>query len=298
MTTALALASALSVHPVRTSRGWLVPCPAHDDRDPSLHVSAGADSKVLLRCFAGCDQAAIIEALRERGLWGHMPPRGERPHYPRPMTPPPADPRMSESATRLWRHCRPAARTLVEAYLRSRAITIAPPASIRYHPSLLHRPTGQRFPAMVAAVQDVGGRIIAVHRTWLRPDGAGKAAIDRNKMALGPCRGGAVRLAPAIDALLVAEGIETALAALQATAQPTWASLGTSGLKALDLPAGIRRVTILADGDAPGEAAARAAAERWTREGREVRIARAPAGLDFADVLAGRCAAEITEAAA
>lgn len=298
MTPALAIASALSARPVHTSRGWLVPCPAHDDRDPSLHVSDGADGKLLLRCFAGCDQVAIIAALRERGLWGRISPRGERPHYSRPMTPTPADPRMGESAMRLWRHCRPAAGTLVEAYLLTRAITVTPPASIRFHPSLLHRLSGQRFPAMVVAVRNVGERIVAVHRTWLRCDGLGKAAVEPAKMALGPCRGGAVRLAPATDVLQVAEGIETALAAMQATDQPTWASLGTSGLKSLALPAGIRHVTILADGDAPGEAAARAAGERWVREGREVRIARAPAGLDFADVLAGECAASVAGVAA
>ncbi len=145
-------------------------------------------------------------------------------------------------------------------------------------------------------MQDVSGRIVAVHRTWLRTDGGGKAPVDPARMALGPCAGGAVRLAPARDAVQVAEGLETALAAQQATGQPSWATLGTSGLKALVLPPAIRGVTILADGDAPGEAAAQAAAARWLHEGRTVRIARPPAGLDFADVLAGVCPASIAEA--
>lgn len=38
-------------------------CPAHEDRAPSLSISAGADGKVLLFCHAGCDFAAIVRAL-------------------------------------------------------------------------------------------------------------------------------------------------------------------------------------------------------------------------------------------
>ncbi|MBZ0254144.1 MAG: toprim domain-containing protein, partial [Candidatus Methylomirabilis sp.] len=45
---------------------------------------------------------------------------------------------------------------------------------------------------------------------------------------------------------------------------------------------------VLADGDDPGEAAAESAARRWRREGRRVRIARPPRGLDFNDMLLGR----------
>ena len=90
--------------------------------------------------------------------------------------------------------------------------------------------------------------------------------------------------------LQVGEGLETCVAAMLATGQPTWAALSTSGLRALALPPEVRQVMILADGDDAGDAAAVAAAERW-REGRSVRIARPPRGLDFADVVAGRSGA-------
>jgi DNA primase len=88
--------------------------------------------------------------------------------------------------------------------------------------------------------------------------------------------------------LLIAEGIETALSAMQATAQPAWAALSTSGLLTLELPERVRDVVVLADGDAPGEAAAQDAGLRWKRQGRRVRIARPPRGFDFNDVLRGR----------
>jgi DNA primase len=61
-------------------------------------------------------------------------------------------------------------------------------------------------------------------------------------------------------------------------------------LRALRLPAEINEVVVLADGDDPGEAAALDAAKRWKREGRTVRMARPPTGLDFNDVLLGRIA--------
>jgi hypothetical protein len=142
---------------------------------------------------------------------------------------------------------------------------------------------------MVALVtQGVGDTPLAIHRTFLACDGLGKAPVDPQKMMLGPCRGGVVRLAPAGGVLTVGEGIETCLAAMQATGYPAWAALSTAGLTALDLPDNVRDVIVLADGDAAGDAAARAAALRWKREGRRVRIAHAPEGMDFNDVLLGR----------
>jgi hypothetical protein len=113
-------------------------------------------------------------------------------------------------------------------------------------------------------------------------------------MMLGPCRAGAVHLREPGEILMVGEGIETCLAAMQATGLPAWAALSTSGLRALDLPGCVRDVIVLADGDDPGEAAARDCALRWMREERLVRIARPPRGLDFNDVLLGgaRCIEE------
>lgn len=279
-------------------------CPAHDDRSPSLAVRDGEDGRLLVRCHAGCHQAAVIAALRGRGLW---PGRGPDPFVPIGTTVaapfskkgqrrrPPSEAltqshdagraRSGEAALGLWRQCRPAAETRVAFYLGNRGITLSPPTSIRFHPRLKHSPSGQRLPAMVAAVQGADGKIVGVHRTFLRPDGGGKADVDPQRMMLGCCAGGAVRLAPVAAELHVAEGIETAIAAMQATGVPTWAALSTSGVAALVLPETVRQVLILADGDDPGERAAQAAAQRWCRAGLRVRIARPPAGSDFNDVL-------------
>jgi len=142
---------------------------------------------------------------------------------------------------------------------------------------------------MVALVtHGATGSPVAVHRTFLARDGDGKAPVDPQKMMLGPCRSGAVRLADPGDVLMVGEGIETCLAAMQATGYPAWAALSTSGLRTLDVPAHISEIVVLADGDQAGEAAARDCAARWKREGRRVRIARPPQGMDFNDMLLGR----------
>jgi hypothetical protein len=42
---------------------WGACCPAHDDNSPSLSVRETPDGAVLLKCFAGCEVAAIVAAL-------------------------------------------------------------------------------------------------------------------------------------------------------------------------------------------------------------------------------------------
>ena len=49
---------------VRAHNGYFMArCPAHDDNEPSLSVSEGEDSRALIKCFAGCSFAAVVEAL-------------------------------------------------------------------------------------------------------------------------------------------------------------------------------------------------------------------------------------------
>ena len=47
----------------RCGKGWIARCPAHEDKTASLSVSAGADDRVLLHCFAGCSSAEVVHAL-------------------------------------------------------------------------------------------------------------------------------------------------------------------------------------------------------------------------------------------
>jgi putative DNA primase/helicase len=79
---------------------------------------------------------------------------------------------------------------------------------------------------MVALVTNgADGTPLAIHRTFLAADEVGKARVDPQKMMLGPCRGGVVSLADPSDLLMIGEGIETCLSAMQATSRPAWAAL-------------------------------------------------------------------------
>jgi hypothetical protein len=284
----------------KAGAAWMARCPAHDDRAPSLSIADARDGKVLVRCHAGCDQRDVIAALRERGVWDageRQPIRFSRqPDRPLPAEPDSDAIKRTEAALAIWRGAQSAAGTPVETYLRSRSLTIPIPRSIRFHTGLRH-PSGAVWPAMVALVTlGADGKPIGIHRTFLARNGDGKAPVDPVKMMLGPCRGGAVRLGPIGDGLMVGEGIETCLAAMQASGRSAWAALSTSGLRALGLPHEVREVIVLADGDDPGEAAAQDCAWRWKQEGRRARIARPPQGTDFNDLLMRR-APRIEEAA-
>jgi phage/plasmid primase-like uncharacterized protein len=180
----------------------------------------------------------------------------------------------------------------VEAYLRSRGIWVAPPLSLRWLASCKH-PSGVYLPAMIAKVVNVDGEFVAVHRTYLLPDGSGKAAVpkEQQKASLGPVAGGSVHLAAAGATLAVTEGIETGLSVQQAEETPTWAAISASGIKALVLPHSVEAVLIYADHDrnGVGERAARAAGQRWLGEGKRVRLLMPRrSGLDFNDLGRGR----------
>jgi putative DNA primase/helicase len=275
----------------RAGTAWMARCPAHADREPSLSINDGDGGRVLVHCHAGCGQQQIIEALRSRGIWlGSNRPHGV-PIHPRPHTAARRDfdndVQRTKAALRMWMASVSGKGTLVEVYLGSRGIVMPVPATLRFHAAIRH-PSGGLWPAMIALVtRGMDGAPLGVHRTFLARDGRGKAAVAPQKMMLGPCRGGVVRLGDGDGRVMVAEGIETALAAMQATGRAAWAALSTSGLRAVELPAGIYEIVVAADGDESGEAAAIDAARRWRGEGRRVFIARAPRGFDFNDVLAG-----------
>jgi putative DNA primase/helicase len=68
---------ARNLHGRKSGGGWMVRCPAHDDKDPSLSLR-DEQGKVLAHCHAGCDQRAVIEALKGLGLWPDAPERHQQ----------------------------------------------------------------------------------------------------------------------------------------------------------------------------------------------------------------------------
>ena len=169
---------ALALRGHKAGRGWLAPCPAHDDRRPSLSLADGCDGRLLAHCHAGCEWPAILDALRGLGLVkgrgdGRLPDPTElaRRRHERE-----ADAaRRAARAERCWREAQPIAGTLAERYLRGRGVTVPLGEALRFHPACWHGPTARRWPAMVARVEGSDG--FAVHRTYLAPSG-GKAALN------------------------------------------------------------------------------------------------------------------------
>lgn len=200
--------------------------------------------------------------------------------------------RRAANARRLWQEARPIASTIAETYLRGRGITCDLPPTLHFHGETWHGPTARRLPALVALVE--GSENFAVHRTFLRPDGTGKADVDPAKAMLGATAGGAVRLTNALGPLVACEGIETGLSlasGLLRTPATIWCALSTSGLRALHLPPNPTDLTIAADGDKAGREAAHALAERACALGWKVSLLPAPDGRDWNDILTRRQAA-------
>lgn len=190
-----------------------------------------------------------------------------------------AAPNRVDSARRIWTAAVDAKGTIVESYLTRRGLSLPGDAPIRFHPSCPR--DKERQPAMVALMTDAEtGEPCGVHRTFLQPDGSGKAA-GQAKMMLGGA--GIIRLADAegSSTLGIAEGIETALAVMQRGRwAPVWAAASAGALADFPLLARVEGLVIFADADVPGLKAARACAGRWAAHGRHVRLL-APAAGDW-----------------
>lgn len=229
-------------------------CPAHDDSSPSLSVGETRDGRPLVFCFAGCPQAAVISALREKGLWEGEGYRD--PSYPQGWTRKADGLRdrderqMQVYARELWDRSDPIKGTLAETYLVARGIRRASgrwPDCLGFLPRLEHRPSGTTWPALIARITDETGKTLAVQRTWLERDGSAKAPVSPAKMTAGAMLRGAVRLGQPASTLGLAEGIETAMSATQLYGIPVWATLSANRLGAVEVPPGVTHVEIYAD---------------------------------------------------
>ena len=217
-------------------------------------------------------------------------PRSEPESAPKPSRLP-AQTGSPEAARRLIAMSQPLMRTLAETYLRNRGITpLHEDGALRFHPRCYYRPDDhsptETWPAMIARVTDLDGRITGAHRTWLDPDGfdsirLGKAPIDTPRRAMGDLLGNAVRFCVGNDVLAAGEGIETMLSLrCVLPTLPMAAALSANHLAALLLSAPLRRLYIARDHDAAGDGAATALTERAQSAGVEA-ITWSPRRGDF-----------------
>ncbi|MDD7973411.1 DUF7146 domain-containing protein [Roseinatronobacter alkalisoli] len=177
------------------------------------------------------------------------------------------------AVARLFAASKPIVGTLADTYLRARGVARGGKMSaLRFHPKCWHRDEGQTKgiprPALIAAVTDGAGVLKGVHRTWLAPDGQGKATVETQRRAMGHILGNAVRLTPHDDILVVGEGIETMLSLSEAApGLPVWAALSSGHLGAVLLPDGVQRLYIAIDRDPAGQRAAERLSARATEVG-------------------------------
>ena len=195
-----------------------------------------------------------------------------------------------EASRRLFAMAQPIGGTLAEIYLRGRAITrLSGTAALRYHPRCYYRPDEHSpteiRPALVAAVTDLSGHQTGAHRTWLAPDGSGKAPVETPRRAMGDLLGHAVRFGTADEVLAAGEGIETVLSPRQVLPRmPMLAALSAAHLAAILFPPTLRRLYVVRDRDPAGDGARDGLVARAASLGIEA-ISLTPREGDFNDDL-------------
>jgi hypothetical protein len=250
----------------------LAPAPEHSKRDRSLKIwpHATDENDVAIHSFAGDDIIALKRDWRATGLLPGRPSAkspAKIAHKPKHDADEVDDAKRRRGiASWLWSKSEPSG-AIVKAYFRSRGIELtARPQAIRFLPAT---PPKHPFPAMLVpfGLPDEPSpgvyampveRIQAVHLTYLRCDGSGKAPVDPQRRIIGSPKGSPLALIPPNDGLglLIGEGIETALSGylLAGAGLGCWAAGSAPFLPALAdaVPDYIEVVTIARERDKSG----------------------------------------------
>jgi putative DNA primase/helicase len=242
-------------------RGWQpgehrAPCPqcGRGKRDDALAVKLEPDGGATWTCHR-CGWKGGIGPCGSEHPYRPTHRRQERRAEPERYV------ALSEKGQTLWRSCRviePG--TVAATYLENRRCII-PPGDLRWHPALAYYIKDRREPvhvgpALVALVTDVEtAEPISLHRTWIAPDGTGKADLDNPRRLLWKHRSdGVIRLWPDEEVTLgltIGEGIETCLAAAREGLTPVWATISAGNLAEFPVLPGIEGLTVLVDHDKP-----------------------------------------------
>jgi putative DNA primase/helicase len=286
MSDAPTLAAAFGLRPNR--RGWSGNCPSCGYAG-TFTISV-QDGRALWWCASCQDREGLLAAVRDAtgGAWAPVASSSTN------ATTDAAG--RTRAALTIWAEAIGLKGTLGEVYLAARGLPGEASTALRYHPALRHPNATGTFPALVALIRSTTtGEPVAVHRTYLRPDGSGKANVDPAKATKGPMAGGAIMLHDQVGGapLVIGEGIESSLSAGRLLSATAWAGIAAGNLKSIIPPGGPSEIVLAADPDPVGQREAWAAADRWSSLVRRVRVATPddPTG-DFNDVLLRRLARE------
>ena len=264
MSLAYQVASALSDNePTQNGTdGYVCRCPIHGDTNPSLSVKDSTDNNgdpdVVVVCHAGCDWKEVKEELRSRGLIPKWERKQTDQKKTKPNTPEPKEPAkkkraMKEPNSWIWDSAE-WNDDEIKKYLSSRNIHFNddfPLSRSLKWGSYKDKKTDEMVYQVVAAATNLTDTVVkAIQRLFIDTDDPENYMKDGAKM-LGQCQGRGVwffRKNPK-EQLIIGEGIETVLSAMQATGKNGVAALSTSGLINIELSEETKELFILVDED-------------------------------------------------
>jgi P4 family phage/plasmid primase-like protien len=194
---------------------------------------------------------------------------------------------------------------VIKKYFKHRGLSGLVPKGIRLHPGLSFYEDTKggwidrgRFPAMISPIMN-GLKLVGIHKTWLNKDGKGKIPFEGSKKTGkidSSISGGVIKLFPAESGipLVIAEGIETAIAVHEATRWPAWSCVSAMNFQKITIPQKFKPICLAVDLDksGTGEREAKKLAQKLLKENRQVFFG-VPSGsipeneksLDWLDVL-------------
>jgi len=194
---------------------------------------------------------------------------------------------------------------IIKEYLKHRGLSGLVPKGIRLHSNLSFYEINNKkikdhgnYPAMISPIMN-GRKLVGIHKTWLNKDGKGKIPFEGSKKTgkIGSTiSGGVIKLFPIETGkpLVIAEGIETAIAVHEATGWPCWACVTAINFQKIKIPQNVKLIYLAVDLDksGTGERESEKLARKLLKESRQVFLV-VPSGpiseneksLDWLDVL-------------
>ncbi|RST26472.1 hypothetical protein HMF7854_15560 [Sphingomonas ginkgonis] len=197
---------------------------------------------------------------------------------------------LNRVALAVWRHAEPFAGTLADRYLRAGRSIIPDGINARFDPRCqCGAGAAKAFaPALIAPIEEDTG-VVAIHRTFLAPDGRRKADMDEPKRMLGNPGVGAVRWGgiPLDGILRLAEGVEDAASVMNllGAGHFVWPVLGIERYQAVAIPESIHTVVIYSQHGAEAARAIERATPHLAANGRQLVVKLPPHAGDWNDLL-------------
>lgn len=225
--------------------GWSTICCCHEDTNPSLSIKDDNSGGVILHCHAGCDALAIKDALRARGLLPEWQPnQGSGKDYGQYTE---AKPHENEQESFVWKMAKPDD-TNIKRYFSNRSITLDQVPKCLKWGSYTDKKTGEQINQIVCAVSKPGDPSPpAVQRLFIHTEQWTK----KGQKMLGPCSSRGVWFDHKGDmrSLLVGEGVETTLSAVQTTFINGVAALSATNMPLIVVPDETENLFVLVDSD-------------------------------------------------